>query len=266
MSGQAIQNFGNLRSGTDAQVLADNRARSYQPTKEGKKRMCTFSTAGQPEQIKSINDCVKHLQNTIIRNSGAISRSLEGQALAIISNWFRENLSGNNVIRPGVAQMAKWGRCSDRQAQRNVKQLVQWGVLQPVADLQGGRTIRTAYTVHPDMLVRALMAACVSISKTLIEKIRSLSDAICGAVKGDKKGDSVSPPYKDDLNVEVSASVDAPVSDNPPLGKIRSRLMAGIWSRYQRPRNLKRLDIPAQGMNLGSTAFKSLSLSGRAQA
>lgn len=226
--------------------------------------MRTFSTESEsrkPERLKAADDCIRHLRNTIVRNSGAISRSLEDQTLAMLSHWCRETLSGNNVIRPGIATMAKWGRCSERQAQRNVRQLVTWGVIQPVADRQGGRTIRTAYTVHIDMLIRAMMAAAVSLGKRLIEKMRALSDVISGAAMGDKKGDTASPPYREDidrpcLNHPIGTAGDDELTCPRP-GKLGSALLAGIWDRYDRPRNSKRLDLTNREVISGLLARSS---------
>ena len=196
--------------------------------------------SAQPETLRAVDDMVRHLRNSFARNHGAVTRSMEGQVLGLLSHWLRERLAGNDCIRPGVAQLAKWGRCSERQAQRNQRQLEQWGVVGVAADGHGGRSMRPAMTVHIDMLLRALMALAMRISKSLKAKIAAFFETKPEPVKGDKKGDTVSPAYKEDTK-------------DSSLGHLRSALMSGIWGRYQPPRRSKRLNSPTEKWMVGET-------------
>lgn len=185
---------------------------------------------GPPEPVRAINDMIRHLGNSIARNHGIFTRSMEGQVLGLLSHWLRERLAGNDCVRPGIQQMAKWGRCSERQAQRNLRQMEQWGVVRVAADGHGGRSMRPALTVHIDMLMRALTALAMKMSKALIAKITAFFETPVAPEKGDKKGDTVSPAYREDTHT----------ASRPPLSQV---LLASIWGRYQPPRRSKRLNV-----------------------
>lgn len=205
--------------------------------------------SAQPETLRAVDDMVRHLRNSFARNHGAVTRSMEGQVLGLLSHWLRERLAGNDCIRPGVAQLAKWGRCSERQAQRNQRQLEQWGVIRIAADGHGGRSMRPAMTVHIDMLMRALVALAMRMSKSLVAKITAFFETKPEPVKGDKKGDTMSPAYKEDTK-------------DGSLGPLRSALMAGIWSRYEPPRRSKRVNSPIREWMTGDAANSQSSFHG----
>ena len=198
--------------------------------------------SAHPEALRAVDDMVRHLRNSFARNHGAVTRSMEGQVLGLLSHWLRERLAKNDCIRPGLEQQAKWGRCSERQARRNQRQLEAWGVVRVVADGHGGRSMRPAMTVHIDMLLRALTAIAMRISKALVAKIRAFIEGEPTPVKADKKADTMSPAYIEDTQKEK-------------LGPIRSALMASIWSRYQPPRRSKRLNSPTEKWMVGEKPF-----------
>ncbi|QLQ17741.1 MAG: hypothetical protein HZT43_01975 [Exiguobacterium profundum] len=82
-----------------------------------------------------------------------VPASRREQLLGILQHWLRYR---PDPIHPGIAKMAKWAAASDRTARVNVRVFENWGVLVPVAFLEGGQGQAVHYLVDSRALFSAL--------------------------------------------------------------------------------------------------------------
>ena len=125
----------------------------------------------KPTALVLLDDAVSHLRSHLRKHREIVPASFAGQLCGILSHWGRQQLAGNEVIHPGLAQMARWGGCKLRQANYNLATLREWGVMEGVAYAKGGRRA-TRYVVHIDLLARALVALGTSPTPALLNKLR----------------------------------------------------------------------------------------------
>ena len=190
----------------------------------------------KPEALIQLDGTIRHLRNSMARWNG-LSRSLELQLLGILSHWGRHRLANADGIYPGISKMAQWGRCSERTAKRNFRQLVNWNVIEPIANESGGRGMATVFRVDIAALIRALGVMGLNASRQLIEKLRNAADLLTfkRSVKGDKKGVTVSPRKRINIRHSALQSKDAPISaeifTGRRLGKLASAALAVAYGQ-----------------------------------
>ena len=141
----------------------------------------------KPLALVQIDDMARHVQATIRRAPDPVGDSLVRTLGGMLMHCLRQHLKGQ-WAHPGIAKAAKMGRCSERQAQRNLRQLEAWGVIHPMADVDGGHRA-TRYRVNLVALKRALVLIGANPSKELIEKIEAAGERLRGDMRGDTRGD-----------------------------------------------------------------------------
>jgi hypothetical protein len=142
--------------------------------------------AEKPLIFVKIDDIAKHAQSTLERALLPLPQSLIRQTGGLISHCLRHHLSGNDA-HPGLAKMAKMGKCSHRQAQRNLRCLEAWGVMAPTAYLKGGRRA-TRYWLDLDALKRAMVTMGCNPSGVFCAKISDINHDMRGDMRGDTEG------------------------------------------------------------------------------
>jgi hypothetical protein len=133
-----------------------------------------------------IDDLSQHVRATLERATTPIGPSLIKVCGGMISHCLRVTRTGKDA-HPGLAKIAKMGRCCERQARRNVRVLEAWGVLQPTAFQKGGRWA-TRYWFDLVALKHVLISLGCNPSPVLFEKI----DALRGDIRGDICPDTMS--------------------------------------------------------------------------
>jgi hypothetical protein len=140
-------------------------------------------------KAQAINFACNRLRDTLKRCDPALSDSLRLQATQLVKECLRQGYKGQPEIHPGMAKMAKWGKCSERQAKRNMRTLEGWRVAQVVSDQRGGKRA-TRYWVEPEFLLRRAMVLGANPSPDLVAEIRDLIDGFRGDSRGDMRGDT----------------------------------------------------------------------------
>ena len=138
-----------------------------------------------------IDDMARHVQATMRRAPDPLGESLIRMTGGLLMHCLRQHIIGKPA-HPGRAKMAVMGRCSDRQVKRNLSALRAWLVLYPVSDEKGGRKA-TRYRVNLVAMKRVLVAIGCNPSPELFEKI----DAVLASMRGDMRGDMMSPGIKE---------------------------------------------------------------------
>lgn len=112
---------------------------------------------GKPLELVIIDRFVSRLNDTIKRARTPVNASLRRQLCKLVSHALRQRLRGDDVIYPGMRQMAKWGEVSERMARENMRRIEAWGVAMPVAYTKGGgRSVR--YVISLVALKRVLVS------------------------------------------------------------------------------------------------------------
>lgn len=145
----------------------------------------------KPLILVQVDDLARHVQSTMRRAPVPLGESVIAMTGGLIMHCMRMHIAGH-YAHPGRAKMAAMGRCSDRQAKRNISQLRNWLVMVPVADEGGGRRA-TRYRLDLLGLKRALVTLECNPSPELIEKIEAVFDVLRGDMRGDMRGDTMSP-------------------------------------------------------------------------
>ncbi len=122
----------------------------------------------KPTPAANIDGMARLIEATLRRAETPLPGTLIAQAGALIRFCLRKHLAGN-LAHPGLARMAKMGKCSERQARRNLRVLEAWGVMHPIAYQKGGRWA-TRYWVRIDALMRTLVALGCNPSSVLVAK------------------------------------------------------------------------------------------------
>lgn len=145
----------------------------------------------KPLVLVQIDDMARHVQSTMRRCPDGIGESLVQMTGGLLMHCLRQHIAGKPA-HPGRAKMAQMGKCSEKQAQRNIAILRNWLVMFPVADEKGGRRA-TRYRVNLEALKRALVALGCNPSPELFEKIDAVKTSLRGDMRGDMMGDTMSP-------------------------------------------------------------------------
>jgi hypothetical protein len=87
----------------------------------------------KPFELVRVDDLARHLRTTMARAGDVFAASMRSQLSHIVSWFLRMRLAGAAYIHPGMAKMARWGQCSERQARENFSRLRQWDVVEVVA-------------------------------------------------------------------------------------------------------------------------------------
>ena len=155
----------------------------------------------KPAAMVAIDDLASNIRNTMARAPDVFPPSMRRQCAQMVSHWLRMKMRGDVVIYPGMAKMAKWGQCSDRQARENFRRLRLYDVVLPVAYVRGGRR-STRFRLDLMALYRALVVAGSNPSAVLLEKIRNaagnsevnpeINPEVCEAKKPEEKPEATS--------------------------------------------------------------------------
>lgn len=144
----------------------------------------------KPLVLVQIDDMARHVQSTMRRAPDPLGESLIRMTGGLLMHCLRQHLRGE-AAHPGRKKMAAMGKCSEKQAQRNIATLRNWLVMFPVADENGGRRA-TRYRVNLVALKRALVALGCNPSPELFEKIDTVGKSLRGDMRGDMRGDTMS--------------------------------------------------------------------------
>ncbi len=123
----------------------------------------------KPLRFVKIDDLAKHVQSTLSRAVEPLPQSLIRQLGGLISHCLRVHMRGDDAC-PGIKKMAGFGKCSERQARRNLRQIEAWLVMCPTQYIKGGRRT-TRYWLDLMALKRALVCLGCNPSPALLEKI-----------------------------------------------------------------------------------------------
>lgn len=158
------ENPGALAGATGGQAVKAGQASAMIPRASSGRQI--------PESMRAISATVALLRATLRRAKPApIPASQRDMIAGLVGHWLRWRLRGAEAVYPGLAQLAKWGGCSTRQARSNLRQLEAWLVVASVAYAQGGRRA-TRLVVSGEGLFRALVLTGCNPSPELREGLR----------------------------------------------------------------------------------------------
>lgn len=151
----------------------------------------------KPDRLIAIDTLVGQMRSTFARNKVDVPPALAGQICGFVSFYLRKRAAGSDIIHPGVDRVAKWGKCSARQAQRNLRVMEQAGIIIAVSDIKGGRWA-TRYMVDFKNLAHWLVGVGANPSEGLIDRLAQeawgdMRGDIRGATRGDICRDTMSP-------------------------------------------------------------------------
>ena len=129
--------------------------------------------SGKPQNLVVIDDFARHVQNTMKGASERCAPSLIAQLGRAIKTFGRKRLAREAVIHPGMAEMAKWGGCKERQARKNFGALRDAGVFIVTAHAKGGHCA-PRFAINLTMLFRMLVEVGANPSKKLEAKLRDV--------------------------------------------------------------------------------------------
>lgn len=155
----------------------------------------------KPLRFVQIDDLARHVQTTLSRSETPIPPSLIAQLGGLIGHCLRMNMAGKDAY-PGLKKMAKMGRCSERQARRNLRQLEAWLVMSPTSFRRGGRWA-TRYWFDLVALKRVLVILECNPSQAVLEKI--------SALRADMRADICPDICPDMMSAGILSSVPAEV-------------------------------------------------------
>lgn len=156
--------------------------------------------SGKPLIHVQIDDMARHVQSTMRRATDPFGESLIRMTGGLLMHCLRQHALGNPA-HPGRKKMAAMGKCSEKQAQRNISILRNWLVMFPVSDEKGGRRA-TRYRLNLVALKRALVATGCNPSPDLFEKI----DAVCASLRGDMRGDTRGDTMSHGIHTNITPS------------------------------------------------------------
>lgn len=136
----------------------------------------------KPLALVKIDDLTNNLRSTMARAGDVFAPSMRKQLSRIVAEYLKLRLSGAPFIHPGMAKMAKWAGCHERQARTNFSRLKQWGVVEIVAFPKGGRRA-SRFVVNLLAVKMLLVEMGANPSKEFCDK---LSDARDMALVGDE--------------------------------------------------------------------------------
>jgi hypothetical protein len=94
--------------------------------------------------------------NAMCRNKSSFPQSVRTMFKAMLSHMGRAVMIGE-ALSVSIADLAKWGGCSERQARRNLAELREAGVVEVLEGGQGGRGVEMRVAIHLNAL-HVLMA------------------------------------------------------------------------------------------------------------
>lgn len=136
----------------------------------------------------AINRMGARLRETLRRCDPDLPKSLRLITVQVTKEALTRAHLGHSEIYPGIAKMARWGKCSDRQARRHARQLEAWGVLAPVCFQKGGRH-STRYWFDHEALIRAMMLMDANPHPDLMAEIRDNFGAVRADIRADTRAD-----------------------------------------------------------------------------
>lgn len=126
----------------------------------------------KPFALVKIDDLAANIRSTMARAGDVFPPSLRRQTGSVVASFLRTKLAGIPFIHPGMAKMAKWGQCSERQARHNFGLLKRWGVVEVVEFPKGGRRA-SRFIVHLSAIEELLVEMGANPSAALCEKLFS---------------------------------------------------------------------------------------------
>lgn len=134
------------------------------------------------EPIANIDRLSRLVETTLLRATPSLPHSLIIQCGGLLRHCLRQHLRGNPA-HPGLAKMAWLGKCSTRQARRNIRMLEAWGVMSLAEYAQGGRWA-PRYWFDLAALHRTLITLGCNPSKSLAERILTAGNDVRVATRG----------------------------------------------------------------------------------
>ena len=141
----------------------------------------------KPLKLVKIDDLSRHVEAVLGRATTHLPKSLIAQTGGMLRYCLRQHLAGNPA-HPGMAKIAKMAKCSERQAQRNMRVLEAWGVFYVVAYGKGGRWA-PRYWTDLDAAKQTLIALGCNPSNDIVEKMQSMRGDIRVDMRGDIRRD-----------------------------------------------------------------------------
>jgi hypothetical protein len=141
----------------------------------------------KPLKLVNIDDMSRHVEAVMRRATTHLPKSLITQTGGMLRYCLRQHIAGNPA-HPGMAKIAKMGKCSERQAQRNMRVLEAWGVFCITAYGKGGRWA-PRYWTDLDAMKRALISLGCNPSIDIVEKMELIRGDIWQDIRGDIRRD-----------------------------------------------------------------------------
>jgi hypothetical protein len=117
------------------------------------------------------------LRATLRRCDPPLGDSLLLMAVEIVREGMLLGYCGHAEIHPGMAKLAKWGKCSERQARRNIRELECWELAIPASFVKGGKH-STGYAIDPEAIIRIAQELGANPTVDLVTKLNVHLDAI----------------------------------------------------------------------------------------
>ena len=136
----------------------------------------------------AINRMGNRLRETLKRCDPELPDSLRLMAVHMVKEALTRAHLGHGEIYPGLAKLSKWGKCSERQARRNLRQIEAWQVAVPVCFQKGGRH-STRYWIDHEALVRSMMLMGANPHPDLVSEIRDHFEAVRADTRADTRAD-----------------------------------------------------------------------------
>lgn len=153
--------------------------------------------------LSNIADLARLADATMRRATTPLGDSFITQTAGMIRYCLKHQLRGN-APHPGVARMARLGKCSARQAQRNLRVLEAWGVMRVVAYPKGGRWA-TRYWMDIRQLRQNLIALGCNPSRRFDAKVEQAWGDIGGDICRDKCHVTMSPGIHKYSNIDFES-------------------------------------------------------------
>jgi hypothetical protein len=170
----------------------------------------------KPFELVRVDDLARHLRTTMARAGDVFAASMRSQLSHIVSWFLRMRLAGAAYIHPGMAKMARWGQCSERQARENFSRLRQWGVVEVVAYPKGGRRA-SRFVVHFSAIKMLLVEMGANPSTALCDKFRNAENPALKPEFGGVRNPAVLPAF-------TSAGIPA---DGGASGRLEADVVGG---------------------------------------
>ena len=141
--------------------------------------------------LDNVDGLARLVETTMKRATTPLPQTLIAQTGGLIRYCLRRHLMGN-AAHPGIARMSRMAKCSERQAQRNLRVLESWGVMLVAASSKGGRWA-PRYWLDVMQLKRTLISLGCNPSRQLGARAAQAWGDIGGDICRDKCRDTMSP-------------------------------------------------------------------------